>query len=371
MTKHRLVSISVFFAVLAAVLLLSEWIVRVLYAEQTVLFPRYHTDVQYGHYTIRRIRPNSQFRHTSRDGSWEFVTNSEGFRNFQDFDYEKPPGKLRVLSLGDSHTQGYEVRQEHTFSAALERYLNLNGIDAEVINAGVSGFGTAEALVLLENEGVKYEPDVVVLGFFGNDLEDNLKAGLFALDKDGTLVSSKNVHIPGVRIQNFIYALPGIKWLGENSYFYSLLFNTTWELFKARLADSANQQVTEFAVPQKEAHSDYEVALAAALLARINEICIRNQIKFVLVDIPLQVVDGSVQSSLPGSLRALAVNQSDVFVDSEVLFGEYAGVAELHLPHGHHHISEFSHALIAVEVGRRILDFVRAEPKLLRERIDE
>ena len=371
MTKHRLVSISVFCVVLAATLLLGELIVRILYADQTVLFPRYHTDVQYGDYTIRRIRPNSRFQHTSRDGSWEFVTNSQGFRNFKDFAYEKPPGKFRVLSLGDSHTQGYEVRQEHTYSAVLERYLRLNGIDAEVINAGVSGFSTAEALVLLENEGVKYEPDVVVLGFFGNDLEDNLKAGLFTLDENGTLIPSRNVHIPGVRIQNIIYALPGIKWLGENSYFYSLLFNTAWDFFKARLADSASQQVTEFAVPQKEAYSDYDVALAAALLARINEVAARNEIKFVLVDIPLQVVDGSVQSSLPESLRALTVNQNDAFVDSEVVFGEYAGVTDLHLPHGHRHISEFSHALIAVEVGKRILDFVRAESELNGRRVDE
>ena len=351
--------------------LLGEWVIRVLHADQTVLFPRYHADVQYGDYTIRRIRPNSRFRHTSRDGSWDFVTNSQGFRNFQDFAHEKPPGKLRVLSLGDSHTQGYEVRQEHTYSAVLERYLRVNGIDAEVINTGVSGFSTAEALVLLENEGVKYEPDVVVLGFFGNDLEDNLKAGLFTLDESGTLVPSRNVHIPGVRIQNFIYALPGIKWLGENSYFYSLLFNTTWDFFKTRLTDSARGQVAEFAVPQKDAHSDYEVALAAALLARIYEVCSQNQIKCVLVDIPLQVVDGAVKSSFPGALRATAVRHSDAFVDSEVVFGEYAGVTELHLPHGHNHISEFSHALIAVETGRKILDFVRTEPRPPRRRTDE
>ena len=371
MTKHRLVSISVFCAVLAATLLLSEWIIRVLYADHTVLFPRYHTDVQYGEYTIRRIRPNSRFQHTSRDGSWDFVTNSQGFRNFKDFAHEKPPGKLRVLSLGDSHTQGYEVRQEHTFSAALERYLDANGIDAEVINAGVSGFSTAEALVLLENEGVKYKPDVVVLGFFGNDLEDNLKAGLFNLDGNGTLIPSKNIHVPGVRIQNLIYAIPGIKWLGENSYFYSLLFNTTWDFFKARLADSASQQVTEFAVPQKETHSDYEVALAAALLARMYGVCAQNQIKFILVDIPLQVVDGFIQSSFPELLRDLTVDQSDAFVDSEVVFSEYAGVTELHLPHGHHHISEFSHAFIAVEVGRKILDFIATEPRLPGQRIED
>ena len=29
-----------------------------------------------------------------------------------------------------------------------------------------------------------------------------------------------------------IYSIPSVKWLSENSYFYSLLFNNTWNYFK-------------------------------------------------------------------------------------------------------------------------------------------
>src|SRR5204863_7405009 len=129
-------------------------------------------------------------------------------------------GTLRVLALGDSHTQGYEARQDATFSAVLERYLRRHGVRAEVLNTGVSGFSTAEELAFLENEGYRYQPDVVVLAFYANDFEDNLKADLFALDK-GDLVEHKHAHVPGVAIQNAIYSLPGARWLSENSYFYS------------------------------------------------------------------------------------------------------------------------------------------------------
>jgi hypothetical protein len=143
-------------------------------------------------------------------------------------------------------------------------------------------------------------------GFFGNDLEDNLKSGLFTLDDSGELVPRRNMcTFPGVRIQNIIYSIPGIKWLGENSYFYSLLFNTTWDLFKKRLADSAREQVTEFAVPQQDVYSNYDVALTAALLARVYEVSRQNAIKLVVVDIPLQVVDQTVASSFPAPLRDL------------------------------------------------------------------
>ncbi|NND55516.1 MAG: hypothetical protein HKN56_11180 [Gammaproteobacteria bacterium] len=353
--KNRIAGLAVFAVVMLGMLLIGEWVIRGLFADETVLFPRYHTDVQYGDYTLRRIRPNSRFRHASIDGSWEFVTNSQGFRNREDFSYQKPPNTFRVLSLGDSHTQGYEVRQDHTFSAVLERYLEKHLGSAQVLNTGVSGFSNAEALVLLENEGLRYDPDVVVLGFFGNDLEDNIKAGLFKLNEAGDLVPARYEHIPGVRIQNIIYSIPGVQWLSENSYFYSVLFNSTWDFFKNRLTQQASEQVAEYAVPQKTEYSNYEIALAEALLERLHQVCKDNGITLVVVDIPLLVRDGEVVSSFPDSLQEAARQHSDIFIDSKTLFSDYAGAIELQLPHGHHHISEFSHALIGVAIGEGVL----------------
>ncbi|HVJ12595.1 MAG TPA: hypothetical protein VNC62_13585, partial [Burkholderiales bacterium] len=140
-------TVAISFAIAVA---LGEVVVRAVFKDDTVMFPRYHTDYRYGEYTLRGIRPNAEFRHTSVDGSWKFVTNSHGLRDVREFPYEKPAGTLRVLALGDSHTQGYEVRQDATYSAVLERALIANGFKAEVLNAGVSGFSTAEELAYLE-----------------------------------------------------------------------------------------------------------------------------------------------------------------------------------------------------------------------------
>ena len=200
--KRFLGNIALMIFALVSAFALGEIVVRLLYKDVSVMYPRYHTEYHYGRYTIRGNRPNAEFWHTSVDGSWKFVTNSKGFRNTKEFTYEKPANTIRVLSLGDSHTQGHEVRQDFTFSAVLERFLNQHKSHAEVINAGVSGFGNAEELVFLENEGFKYKPDVVVLAFFANDFEDNVKAGLFGLDNQNHLVEQKFEHIPGVRIQN-------------------------------------------------------------------------------------------------------------------------------------------------------------------------
>lgn len=341
---------------------IGEIAVRALFSETTVLFPRYHTDYQYGPYHLRGARPSETYWHTSVDGRWQFITNSKGLRDQRELAYAKPPGTYRVLSLGDSHTQGYEVRQEATFSAVLERHLGAHGRKVEVLNAGISGFSNAEELAFLENEGHRYQPDVVVLGFFANDFEDNVKAGLFDLDQQGQLIAKKFEHIPGVRIQNFIYALPGVRWLSENSHFYSTVFNGLWVYFKFKLNDQAaaqvGRQLPEYAIGTHQNHSDREVALAAALVERLKRFCDERGIRFVLVDIPNPFPNERYRfaTSLPAPFRDRLKNAKIEFVDSDELLRPYAGSVEIHVPHGYQHLSEFGHGLVGVDLGRRLLD---------------
>jgi lysophospholipase L1-like esterase len=359
--KNWLVNATVLALSLVVVFAIAEMIVRILYKQETVLFPRYHTDAHYGEFTLRRLRPNSEFWHSSRDGSWKFTTNSRGLRNDQDFPYAKPEGVIRVLSLGDSHTQGYEVRQDYTYSAVISRYLNWHGIKAEVINAGISGFSTAEELLYLENEGIRYAPDFVVLGFFANDYQDNIKANFFKLDENGDLVVQKKSHIPGVKIQNIIYALPFVKFLSEHSYFYSLMFNNTWEFFKTRLARRAAEQVNEYAIATEDTLSDYQLALTAALIKRMYAFCEKNNIRLIILDIPRVRGQRGIQSSFDKELVPVIASNSDAYFVSDALLADYSGVAELHVPHGHRHISEFTHTLLGVAVAKKIQQFVTGQ----------
>ncbi len=43
----------------------------------------------------------------------------------------------------------------------------------EVVNAGVAGYGTLQEYLYLVSEGIKYQPDLVLLMFYENDLYDN------------------------------------------------------------------------------------------------------------------------------------------------------------------------------------------------------
>jgi hypothetical protein len=94
--------------------------------------------------------------------------NALGFRG-PELAPSRSPGKLRVLVLGDSFTYGIGVADEETFSARLE------ALDPrfEVLNTGVNGYGTAQELLLLRDQGLALRPDVVVLVFFWNDVGNN------------------------------------------------------------------------------------------------------------------------------------------------------------------------------------------------------
>jgi hypothetical protein len=95
-------------------------------------------------------------------------TNSKGFRGKKDFPYTKE--KLRILILGDSFTFGDEVSDDETYSYYLQEMLP----HTEVINMGIHGYGHDQMLILLKEEGVKYQPDIVILGFLPLDMSRNL-----------------------------------------------------------------------------------------------------------------------------------------------------------------------------------------------------
>jgi hypothetical protein len=103
--------------------------------------------------------------------------NADGMRD-RERSRTAPPGTLRVAAIGDSYMQGINVPSEHTFAAfleaRLERCLASSGITPEVLNFGVSGYGTAQELITYRRHAANYRPDIVVLAVYtGNDIADN------------------------------------------------------------------------------------------------------------------------------------------------------------------------------------------------------
>jgi hypothetical protein len=88
---------------------------------------------------------------------------------------EKPPGVYRILIVGDSFPQGWQVKLQEGFPWLLERQLNQDSRrPVEVINLSVDSYGTDRELLLYAAFGWRFQADLVLLSvYMGNDIQDN------------------------------------------------------------------------------------------------------------------------------------------------------------------------------------------------------
>lgn len=77
-----------------------------------------------------------------------------------------------VLAFGDSLYAGYGLRPEEALPAEIETRLRAQGINARLVNAGVSGDTSAAGLKRLAFalDRLDRKPDLVLLGLGGNDV---------------------------------------------------------------------------------------------------------------------------------------------------------------------------------------------------------
>jgi lysophospholipase L1-like esterase len=288
--------------------LLGEALVRATLGPQ----PKFPRRVVEGPHGLRVNEPNAVYRHQSADVSVWFRINSKGLRADREYPYEKPAGVKRIVCIGDSFTAGYEVDLEDCFTRVLERELNAPGRAVEVLDAGVSGFGTAEELLYLERELIRYQPDVVVVSFYGNDLMDNVRSDLFGLDH-GELVTRHDRYVPFGAFANFLNTNFAFNWLSGYSDAFAMAKETTTRLLKGKLVEQnlaaidaaaagsgkdperTEKTPAEVAPPdpkkaarleQAKQEAEYASALTAALYERLREFCVGRGIALVIQSIP-------------------------------------------------------------------------------------
>ena len=103
------------------------------------------------------------------------TVNALGFRGAE-VTVPKPHGRFRVVVIGDSLTLGWGVADDETYAARLERLLHerFPNRDLDVVNLGVGGYDTRQEVTLLSRNVSRLEPDLVLVGFYSNDVPDTL-----------------------------------------------------------------------------------------------------------------------------------------------------------------------------------------------------
>lgn len=143
----------------------------------------------FGNLSIATKTPESKFIRYDEQLGWSHIPNSEGYFanpeegfngyikldengirvNDNTFDNEGES----ILVVGDSVTAGFEVDNNETYSAILEKLLFENGCEYRIYNTGVRGYGTDQALWNLERLLSIIKPKYVIYMFTSNDFLDN------------------------------------------------------------------------------------------------------------------------------------------------------------------------------------------------------
>ncbi|MEI8341466.1 MAG: hypothetical protein WCH43_08040 [Verrucomicrobiota bacterium] len=94
---------------------------------------------------------------------------------------ERSPGTLRIGLLGNSYVQS----DFHTgWWRVLEDKMNSASVKTEVLNFGVSAYGTDQAYLRWHRDCAPWKPDVVICGFFADDCSRNLNLLRLLRDPD-------------------------------------------------------------------------------------------------------------------------------------------------------------------------------------------
>lgn len=127
-----------------------------------------------------KLRPGLAAWYT-KEGRAFVRTNAAGSRDEREYTHHKPEGTYRIAVLGDSYSEAMQVPRSQAYWALLPQRLSACGFrparSIEVLNFGVSGYGTAQALISLQSAALDYRPDLVLLQFTnGNDVQNNSRA---------------------------------------------------------------------------------------------------------------------------------------------------------------------------------------------------
>ena len=139
-------------------------------------YPEFYSLDQSRGYALRP-RAEGWYR---KEGEAYVRINSDGLHD-QEHSLIKAPDTIRIAVLGDSYPEALSVSLDEAFWWVMGKKLQecdaFPGKKIEVLNFGVSGYGTAQELLTLREQVWKYSPDIVMLAVTtNNDITDNLRA---------------------------------------------------------------------------------------------------------------------------------------------------------------------------------------------------
>ena len=133
---------------------------------------------------------------------WSKIPNADGefrrgdvviYEKFNSFGLRSPElpvakdnNAVRILFLGDSFTEGYDVNEEYLFTTLVQKSLQQHwpGKTVEIINGGTGGYSTDQEYLFLKHIGLQFNPDIIILMMYPtNDVFYNTQSRYGNYDK--------------------------------------------------------------------------------------------------------------------------------------------------------------------------------------------
>ena len=261
----------------------------------------------------------------------QVVISGQGLRD-ESYSPTPAPGRRRVLLLGDSMAWGFGVEERETFAKLLED--RFPGMD--VVNEAVPGYGTDQELLLLEEQGVGFHPDLVLLLFHPNDLLNNTWPRQYGYPKpvfrvDGTDLRLENVPVPG----GWLYEL-GMRTL-RRSFILHEIWKRTME-------------------PTQDLHASPNLAwdVTERLLVRMRDTSTKNGARFAVITFPW--VDDATNRLLVRVREIIDRNRLTHFDLGPALSGRMAAL----LDPGTQHWTPEGHRVVADALAPALSDLLDA-----------
>jgi len=136
--------------------------------------------------TMRAIEIKSPYQFSKNQNIGYEMKHNDPPNTTHDFDYrnrifsvDRPDNSFRIIAIGDSVTVGVALVKDY-YPSVLEEILNNFSAfkKFEVLNFGVGGYGIFQKKILLEEEILKYNPDLIILQLEVMDVFENRKLDL-------------------------------------------------------------------------------------------------------------------------------------------------------------------------------------------------
>jgi hypothetical protein len=320
--------------------------------------------------------PNRSLRMLFGPIPYTVDTNSLGLRG-PEISMVKPEGAMRIVALGDSVTDGFYVDNADTFPVLMEKYLRDAGKNVEVVNAARGGASIDVEYNILRRYGMPLQPDVVVLTFVTNDIDDLRGVDKAALVGDEDM---KNVMLQGAAASEvFFLARTALgEWILDTSLRMShgnyrrFQRGMTAEELQARydIPGGANfsKNLRHFekkhidpndsivGYPALNAGHRETIADYGFVLGHMNDFLEGADIRLILAYCPSynQVHDPKSSTELAEAIRGECERRAIPFVDLTPAFREGVKTEVLHLAPVDYHLTPAGNRVL----GRGIADFL-------------